>query len=85
MKNGKYDAIVGIKEKMGRNPAEIMGNLKKVAGVTALYEVTGDVDYLLVVCADSNNELKKIVDEIKNIDGIERFRTYNVLGSWEKI
>lgn len=58
------------------------GNVEKVLqvrGVRKAYELTGDIDILLEVEASSETDLRRIVDEILSIKGVESTDTHVVL------
>ncbi|MEM2049665.1 MAG: Lrp/AsnC ligand binding domain-containing protein [Thermoproteota archaeon] len=62
--------------------SSFQGNVEKVLqikGVKKVYELTGDIDLLVEVEAPSETDLKRIVDEILNVKGVESTDTRIVL------
>jgi DNA-binding Lrp family transcriptional regulator len=62
--------------------SEFQGNIEKVLqvkGVKRVYELTGDIDLLIEVNASSESDLRRIVDEILEIKGVESTDTRLVL------
>jgi len=62
--------------------SSFQGNVEKVLqvrGVRKVYELTGDIDLLVEVEAPSEVELRRIVDEILSVKGVESTDTRIVL------
>ncbi|MCS7138563.1 MAG: Lrp/AsnC ligand binding domain-containing protein [Crenarchaeota archaeon] len=71
------DAIILVKVSGG-----FQGNIEKVLqvrGVRRIYELTGDIDLLIEATAASEADLRRIVDEILDIKGVESTDTRIVL------
>jgi len=54
-------------------------SLKKISGVSALYSISGAYDMIAIVEAHSTRELSQLLDEIANLDGIERTNSSLIL------
>jgi DNA-binding Lrp family transcriptional regulator len=71
------EAIMLVKVSSG-----FQGNVEKVLqvrGVRKVYELTGDIDLLVEVEAQSETDLRRIVDEILSVKGVESTDTRLVL------
>ncbi|MEM3712685.1 MAG: Lrp/AsnC ligand binding domain-containing protein [Thermoproteota archaeon] len=76
------EAIILVKVSSG-----FQGNTEKVLqvrGVKKVYELTGDIDLLIEVAASSETDLRRIVDEILEIKGVESTDTRIVLSRVSK-
>lgn len=76
------EAIILVRVSSG-----FQGNIEKVLkinGVRKVYELTGDIDLLIEVEASSEADLRRIVDEILNIKGVESTDTRIVLSHMAK-
>lgn len=72
---------------MVRVSSGFQGNIEKVlkiSGVKKVYELTGDIDLLIEVEASSETDLRRIVDEILNIKGVESTDTRVILSRMAK-
>lgn len=56
-----------------------IGRILQIKGVKKVYELTGDIDLLVEVEAHSEVELRRIVDEILSVKGVESTDTRIVL------
>ncbi|MGB9718744.1 MAG: Lrp/AsnC ligand binding domain-containing protein [Thermoproteota archaeon] len=56
-----------------------IGKVLQIKGVKKVYELTGDIDLLVEVEAPSEVELRRIVDEILSVKGVESTDTRIVL------
>jgi DNA-binding Lrp family transcriptional regulator len=54
-------------------------NIRKKPKVTALYSISGAYDMIAIVEAHSTEELSKLLDELANLDGIERTNSSLIL------
>ncbi len=71
------EAIILVKVSSG-----FQGNIEKVLqikGVKKVYELTGDIDLLVEVEAQSETDLRRIADEILSVKGVESTDTRLVL------
>jgi Lrp/AsnC family transcriptional regulator, regulator for asnA, asnC and gidA len=75
-----YDltAVIGIKAKGGHLP-EIEGKIAKEANVTAVYDVTGEYDAIVVAKFPGRDELNKLVKRLNALENVERTYTMVVL------
>ncbi|MEM2940074.1 MAG: Lrp/AsnC ligand binding domain-containing protein [Thermoproteota archaeon] len=76
------EAIILVRVSSG-----FQGNIEKVlkiSGVKKVYELTGDIDLLIEVEASSETDLRRIVDEILNIKGVESTDTRVILSRTAK-
>lgn len=67
--------------------SSFQGNIEKVLqvkGVKRVYELTGDIDLLIEVTASSEVDLRRVVDEILDIKGVESTDTRIVLSRISK-
>ncbi len=53
--------------------------LKKIPEITALYAISGDYDLIAIVTAESTEELSQLLDDIANLQGIERTNSSVIL------
>jgi Lrp/AsnC family transcriptional regulator for asnA, asnC and gidA len=75
-----YDltAIIGVMVKGGHLP-EIEGKIAKEKNVTAVYDVTGEYDAVLVAKFADMEDLNRLVKRINGLDHVERTYTMMVL------
>lgn len=52
--------------------SQVTASLEKVQTVTTLYSVSGAFDLIAMIAAPSIAELDRVIDQIGNIDGVER-------------
>ncbi|AGK60469.1 Transcriptional regulator [Archaeoglobus sulfaticallidus PM70-1] len=67
---GKYAGATG---------KEIGEKISAIPGVVAVYYILGDIDYIVISKALNREDLKRIIDSIANIEGVERTSTQYVL------
>lgn len=53
--------------------------LNRISQVNALYAIAGEYDMIALVRAESTEELNQVLDEIANLDGIERTNSSVIL------
>ncbi|MGP9800818.1 Lrp/AsnC family transcriptional regulator [Rheinheimera sp. NSM] len=53
--------------------------LKQIAQVSALYAISGEYDLIAIVQAQSTEQLSHILDDIGNLDGVERTNSSVIL------
>jgi Lrp/AsnC family transcriptional regulator, regulator for asnA, asnC and gidA len=75
-----YDltTVIGVKVKGGHLP-EIEEKIAKEKNVTAVYDITGEYDAIVVAKFPSRDELNKLVKKINAVDNVERTYTMVVL------
>jgi DNA-binding Lrp family transcriptional regulator len=76
-KMGKdYVAIVLVKAKYGPGYHEKVGQkLAEIAGVTVVYYIFGEWDFVLQVRASGKDEILRILEQIMNMEEVERTST----------
>jgi DNA-binding Lrp family transcriptional regulator len=63
-------AAAGLGERLG-----------DISGVWAVYKLLGEVDFAILSRAKNREDLQRILDEVRGIEGVERCNTYLVLDS----
>lgn len=58
---------------------EVADKLIKIEGVDEVYEITGAVDVMTVISVPSMTDLNKVIEEIRNINGVSETNTSIVL------
>lgn len=53
--------------------------IKENKNVVLCYYLTGDFDFMLKILCKSSEELEKVHNQIKSLDGVSRTKTYYVL------
>jgi len=53
--------------------------LKQISQISELYAISGEYDLIAVVQAQSTEQLSHILDEIGNLDGVERTNSSVIL------
>ena len=53
--------------------------LNKIPQINALYSISGDYDFIAIISAESTEELSALLDEVINLNGIERTNSSVVL------
>jgi DNA-binding Lrp family transcriptional regulator len=73
-------AITFVRTKyVGGSGKELGDELAKIPGVVAVYYVLGDIDFIVISKALNREDLKRIIDAMSKIDGVERTSTQYVL------
>ncbi len=73
-------AITFVRTKyVGGSGRELGDELAKIPGVLSVYYVLGDIDFIVVSKALNREDLKRIIDSMSKIDGVERTSTQYVL------
>lgn len=94
-KNGiiKNYTIVLDESKMGNDTSALMEvsldhpkfqesftkSIKENKNVVLCYYLTGDFDFMLKILCKSSEELEKVHNQIKSLDGVSKTKTYYVL------
>jgi Lrp/AsnC family transcriptional regulator, regulator for asnA, asnC and gidA len=75
-----YDltAVIGIRGK-GGHLSEIEGKIAKEGNVTAVYDVTGEYDAILVAKFPGRDELNRLVKKLNGMENVDRTYTMVVL------
>jgi len=58
---------------------EVAEALKKLKGVEAVYEITGQYDVVAIISGSNIAEINKYVDEIRKVDGVEHTNTIIIM------
>jgi len=64
---------------VGGTGNQIGEELAKIPGVIAVYYVLGDVDFIVISKALNREDLKRIINSISKVEGVERSSTHYVL------
>jgi Lrp/AsnC family transcriptional regulator of lysine biosynthesis len=75
-------AVILVKTQPPIPVPEVSKNIKKIAGVDIVYEVTGEYDIITVVRASGVDMINKFIDEIRSIPGVVSTYTMVVLRTW---
>ena len=59
--------------------AAVVEKLRKIAGVTTIYELTGTLDLLIYAQNDSLHEVNKVVEAVRACEGVREATTYIIL------
>ncbi|WP_438942531.1 Lrp/AsnC family transcriptional regulator [Pseudoalteromonas tunicata] len=76
--NEQVSAHVSIKVKQ-KLTTKTNVELKQMSQISALYAISGEHDLIAVVQAQSLEQLSKILDDIGNLDGVERTNSSVIL------
>jgi len=63
----------------GASGGKIGENISKIPGVVSVYYVLGDIDFIVISKALNREDLKRIINSIAKIEGVERTSTQFVL------
>ncbi|MCS6770375.1 MAG: Lrp/AsnC family transcriptional regulator [Candidatus Caldarchaeum sp.] len=58
---------------------EVADKLIKIEGVEEVYEITGAIDVMTVISVPTMTDLNKVIEEIRNINGVSETNTSIVL------
>jgi DNA-binding Lrp family transcriptional regulator len=72
-------ALMEIKVGVNVNTSTIASRIKRVRGVTSVFEVSGDYDISVLIEQESVNELNAVIDEIREIEDVSATRTSLIL------
>jgi len=75
-------AIVLVKTQPPVPVPEVSKSIKKIIGVDAVYEVTGEYDIVVVLRAPGVDMINKFIDEVRSIPGVMSTYTMIVLRTW---
>lgn len=59
--------------------AKIVASLKSVRGVRTIYELTGNMDVLILAQSDSIHDINSLVEAVRACEGVKETTTYLVL------
>jgi len=63
--------------------AAIVARLKVVRGVRTIYELTGNMDVMVLAQSDSLHEINELVESVRACEGVKETTTYLVLETTE--
>ncbi len=63
--------------------AKIVASLKSVRGVKTIYELTGNMDVLVLAQSDSIHDINSLVEAVRACEGVKETTTYLVLETTE--
>jgi Lrp/AsnC family transcriptional regulator of lysine biosynthesis len=72
-------ALMEIKAGINVNTSSIASRIKRIRGVTSVFEVSGDYDIFVLIEQESVNELNEVIDEIRGIEDVSSTRTSLIL------
>jgi Lrp/AsnC family transcriptional regulator of lysine biosynthesis len=75
-------AVILVKTQPPIPVPEVSKNIKKIAGVDIVYEITGEYDIIAVIRASGIEMINKFIDEIRSIPGVVSTHTMVVLRTW---
>jgi len=75
-------AVILVKTQPPIPVPEVSKNIKKIAGVDIVYEITGEYDIIAVIRASGVEMINKFIDEIRSIPGVVSTYTMVVLRTW---
>lgn len=75
-------AVVLVKTQPPVPVPEISKNVKKIVGVDAVYEVTGEYDIVVILRAPGVEMINRFIDEVRSIPGVMSTYTMIVLRTW---
>jgi len=61
---------------------EISREVRKIEGVRAVYEVSGEYDIVVFLNGPDNDALNRMIDEIRKINGVLKTTTMVILKAW---
>lgn len=83
-KRAGYDvntiSLIQVSHRKSTNPT-LGEKLGKISGVWAVYKLLGEVDFAVLSRARDREDLQRILDEIRSVEGVERCNTYLILDS----
>lgn len=75
-------AVILVKTQPPIPVPEVSKNIKKIAGVDIVYEITGEYDIIAVIRASGVEMINRFIDEIRSIPGVVSTYTMVVLRTW---
>ncbi|MEM0383679.1 MAG: Lrp/AsnC family transcriptional regulator [Candidatus Caldarchaeum sp.] len=58
---------------------EVADKLVRIEGVEEVYEITGAVDIMILISVPSMNDLNKVIEDIRNVNGVSETNTSIIL------
>ncbi|MEM2138504.1 MAG: Lrp/AsnC ligand binding domain-containing protein [Candidatus Anstonellaceae archaeon] len=82
MQNG-ISVFIGAVTDEKVKTAQIVASLKSVRGVRTIYELTGNMDLLILAQSDSIHDINSLVEAVRACEGVKETTTYLVLETTE--
>jgi DNA-binding Lrp family transcriptional regulator len=82
MQNG-ISVFIGAVTDEKVKTAKIVASLKAVRGVRTIYELTGNMDILILAQSDSIHDINSLVEAVRACEGVKETTTYLVLEATE--
>ncbi len=77
--NRNVKAIVEIEIDVNVNTAEVATEISKYAGVSEVYEVTGEEDIVAVIDVTSSPQLNEIIEKVRRFENVHSTKTRLIL------
>ena len=71
--------LVEIKTKEGEKAFKIWNDIKSLKNMTSFYSVTGEADYVAIICGEDIEKINKTLMQIRGIAGVKSTTTHIVL------
>ena len=85
--NLDYPVVIFVRGKYGLNYVESLGEkLKKLPGILSIYNVSGDIDFVVFAVYKNRTEYLSVLDKLYEIKEIERTDTrqiYNIIKDYD--
>ena len=85
--NLDYPVVIFVRGKYGLNYVESLGEkLKKLPGILSIYNVSGDIDFVVFAVYRNRTEYLSVLDKLYEIKEIERTDTrqiYNIIKDFD--
>ncbi|MCW6158992.1 MAG: Lrp/AsnC family transcriptional regulator [Thermoplasmatales archaeon] len=85
--NLDYPVVIFVRGKYGLNYVESLGEkLKKLPGILSIYNVSGDIDFVVFAVYKNRTEYLSVLDKLYEIKEIERTDTrqiYNIIKDFD--
>lgn len=82
MQNG-ISVFIGAVTDEKVKTAKIVASLRSVKGVKTIYELTGNMDVLILAQSDSIHDINSLVEAVRACEGVKETTTYLVLETTE--
>lgn len=77
--NAWFTALIWVRSESGKYVPVISDNLKKIRHVHALYDVTGDYDFVLITRFSSHKDLFSFIRELSSIEHVTHTNSHIVM------
>ena len=79
MTEGAIRALVGVRTKPGGPTDRIARTIRKAPGVSAVFEVTGELDLFVLVDAEDTSALNKTIESIRRNPAVLETKSMTIL------